>query len=168
MKVILYMATSLDGFVAKTGGDSSWVSDVDIPIFEQKIKESGCIILGHNTFKQFYGEFYPVKNVTNIVVTTSLENKNEDNVIYAESPEEAVEIAKSKNFDQVLLVGGGNTNGSFLKSSLVDEIFVDVHPFVFGVGIKLFGNFEGDIKLELLESRNLDKGQILLHYKVIK
>lgn len=168
MKVILYMAISLDGFVAKTGGDSDWVSDVDTPIFEQKIKDCGCIIVGHNTFKQFYGELYPVKGVMNIVVTKYSEVKNEEGVFFVKSPKEAASLAKSKNFEQVLLVGGGHINGSFMKEGLIDEIFVDVHPLVFGDGIKIFEGYEGDVKLELLESKNLDKGQILLHYKVIK
>lgn len=168
MKVILYMAISLDGFVAKTGGDSDWVSDVDTPVFEQKIKEFGCIILGHNTFKQFHSELYPIKGVTNIVISKSSEIKNEEGVFFVKSPEEAVNLAESKNFEQVLLIGGGHINGSFIKEGLIDEIFIDVHPFIFGKGIKIFEGFEGDVKLELLESKNLDKGQILLYYKVLK
>lgn len=168
MKVILYMAISLDGFIAKTGGDSDWVSDVDTPIFEQKIKECGCIIVGHNTFKQFHGDLYPVKDVVNIVVSKSPELENEKGVFFVKSPEEAILLARSKKFEQVLLVGGGTINGSFLKEGLIDEIFVDVHPLVFGEGIKIFEGFEGDIKLELVDLKSLDKGQTLLHYKVIK
>lgn len=168
MKVILYMAISVDGFIAKVGGDSDWVSGVDIPIFEQKIKESECIVVGHNTFKQFYGDLYPVKGVINIVVSKSPDVKNEEGVFFVKSPQEAVGLARSKGFEQVLLVGGGTVNGSFMKEGLIDKIFVDIHPFVFGEGIKIFEGFEGDVKLELLESKNLGRGQILLHYKVIK
>lgn len=168
MKVILYMAISMDGFVAKTGGDSDWVSDVDTPIFEQKIKECGCIIVGHNTFKQFYGDLYPIKGVVNIVVSKSSEVKNKGEVFFVKSPQEAVSLAKTKNFKQILLIGGGHINGSFLKDGLINEIIADVHPLVFGKGIKLFEGFGGDVKLELVDSKSLDKGQTLLHYKVIK
>ena len=168
MKVILYMATSLDGFIAKNGGDSNWTSDVDSKIFEQKIKEFGCIVVGHNTFKQFHGELYPVKGLTNIVVSKSSDGEKEEGVFFVKSPKEAIALAKSKDFEQIFLIGGGHVNGSFMREGLIDEIFVDVHPLVFGEGIKLFEGFGGDINLELLESKDLDKGQILLHYKVLK
>jgi dihydrofolate reductase len=161
------MAVTADGFIAKTNGDSDWVSDVDTPIFEKKIKDIGCIVVGGNTYRQFKGQVYPAKNALNIVVSNVLESK-EDGVFFVKSPREAIELVRLKNFDRVLLVGGGHVNGSFLKEGLVDEVFVDVHPLVLGKGIKIFEGFEGVVKLDLLEFKNLDKGQILLRYKVIK
>ena len=47
------MAISVDGYVAKKDGDSDWVSPVDSVNFEQKIKETGCLIVGRRTFDQY-------------------------------------------------------------------------------------------------------------------
>jgi len=52
MKVTLYMATSLDGFIAKSDMSTNWISDRDFEIFDNKMKEHGCIILGNTTFKE--------------------------------------------------------------------------------------------------------------------
>lgn len=161
------MAVTADGFVATKDGDSDWVSDIDTPIFEKKIKDIGCIVVGGNTYRQFKGQIYPAKNALNIVVSRSLVGNN-DGVIFVKSPKEAIKIAEENKFDQILLVGGGILNGSFLKENLIDEVIIDIHPLILGEGIKLFEGYDGNLKLEKISSENLDKGQILVHYKVIK
>lgn len=168
MKVILYTATSIDGFLAKKDGDSDWVSEVDTPIFEEKIKETGCIIIGNNTYKQFYQKIYPVKDVLNIVISSSDNPQFEDGVIFVKTPNEAIQKATDKGFNSVLIVGGGKTNGSFLDENLVDEIYIDIHLLILGNGIKVFDGFDGERKVELLDQQKLSNGQILLHYKIVK
>lgn len=169
MKVTLYMAISIDGFIAKRDGDSDWVSPVDSANFEQKIKEKGCVIVGRRTFDQYQGELYPVKDVTNIVLTSGPSPKAEiDNVIYAQSPSDAIKLAQTKGHDKALLIGGGITNGLFLKEGLVDEVFLSVHPLILGNGIKLFEDIETDIKLKFLDQKELGEGLTQLHYQVVK
>lgn len=163
------MAISIDGFIAKRDGDSDWVSPVDSANFEQKIKEKGCIIVGRRTFNQYQGELYPVKDVTNIVLTSDPSPKAEiDNVIYAQSPSDAIKLAQTKGHDKALLIGGGTTNGLFLMEGLVDEVFLSVHPLILGNGIKLFDGIETDIKLKFLDQKELGEGLTQLHYQVVK
>jgi dihydrofolate reductase len=162
------MATSIDSFIAKTDGDSEWVSEIDIPIFDKNIKEFGCIAMGGNTFRQFRGKYFPKKEALNIVITTKDLGTPEDGVVFAKSPSEALKIAEERGFERLLLIGGGIINGSFLKENLIDEIYLDVHPFVLGKGIKLFENFENRVNVEMISEEKLDNNQILLHYKIMK
>lgn len=169
MKVILYMAITANGYIAKENGDSDFTSEADGKSFEQKCKDAGCIVIGRKTFDQYNGEIYPMKNILNIIITSNKLNiKEEDNVIFAESPKKALEIAQEKGFGKVLIVGGGELNASFMKESLVDEIYLDVEPVIFGKGIPLFRPEDFEYKLELLEVNKLSKETIQLHYKVIK
>lgn len=168
MKITLYMAISIDGFIAKKDGDSDWVSPVDSANFEQKIKEKGCIIVGRRTFDQYQGDLYPVKNVTNIVVTSNSSLKSEGNVVYVQTPSEAIKVAEERGHKEALLIGGGTTNGLFFKAGLIDEIFLSVHPLVLGSGIKLFENAETNIKLEFLDQKEFGEGLTQLHYRVIR
>ena len=169
MKVILYMAVTTDGFIAKKDDDTAWVSDVDWKIFTKTVKDSGCIVMGRRTYEVSGGDF-PYKGAFNIVMTKDLklESSNNDVVFTNKSPREVIKLAQDKGYQKLLIIGGGSVNGSFMKERLIDEVFIDVHPFVFGTGIKVFESFEGDVKLELVDSKNLDKGQVLLHYKVLK
>ncbi|OGK15410.1 hypothetical protein A2690_05130 [Candidatus Roizmanbacteria bacterium RIFCSPHIGHO2_01_FULL_39_12b] len=169
MKVFLYAATSADGFIATKNGDSEWVSDIDAFNFESKIKEIGCIVLGRRTFDQYQGEIYPVADITNIVMTTNHSLlSTEENVIYAYSPDDALEKANNNGHNQVLVIGGGTTNGLFYKDNLIDEIFIDIHPLALGNGIKIFENVERADNLELINQKPLGEGQLYLHYKMIK
>ena len=168
MKVILYMAVSVDGFIAKKNGDSDWTSKIDSVIFERKIKEMGCLIVGRRTFDQFYGDLYPIRGVTNIVLTTNSSRKSEEGTIYATSPKEALRVAQEKGYEKVLLIGGGTTNGLFLKENLIDEIFLSVHPLVLSQGIKLFEKCDIGVKLKLLEVKQLKEDLVQFHYLVKK
>ena len=168
MRVVLYNAITIDGFIAKTDNDSEWVSEVDVEIFDKKIKEFGCIAMGGVTFRQFRGEYFPKKDVLNIVVTTGNMVDAEENVVFVKSPKDAVKIAEEKGFERMLLIGGGRVNWSFLKDNLIDEIYLDIHPFLFGKGVKIFEDYENRIDLEMIGEEKLKNNQILLHYKVLK
>ena len=165
MNTILYMSTSLDGFIAKKDGNSDWVSELDAQLFDAKVKEIGCILVGKTTYDQYQGDLYPISGVTNIVLTHQKVNDTE-NVCFASSPKEALAIAKDKGHSNVLLVGGGHTNGSFLKEGLINETIITVYPLILGEGIKLFENFGDQVNLEFIGSKELGEGLIQLRCKV--
>lgn len=169
MKVTLYMAVSIDGYIAKKDGDSDWVSEVDSINFEKKIEETGCIVVGRKTFEQFYDDLYPVEGVINIVLTSSptRQDKNK-NVIFVSSPQEALQVAKQKGHDKVLLIGGGRVNGAFIQDNLVDEVLLSVHPLIFGEGIKIFEHFGKQVDLDFVGSTEMEEGLVQLHYKIKK
>lgn len=170
MKITLYMAITIDGFVARKDGDSDWVSELDTAGFEGQIEEKGCIILGSKTYNQYLGELYPVEGITNIVLSksdSSIDQTNE-NVFVADSPENALEIAHQKGFEKVLLIGGGKVNGAFFAKNLIDEVCVVIHPLAFGSGIKLFEEAEGDLQLERKSVTEMDGELIKVWYTVVK
>jgi len=169
MKVILYSAISIDGFIATNDGNSDWVSEADLPSFKAEIQKAGCIVIGRRTFQQFTGQIYPVKNVLNIVMTRSQEKQQDyDNVIFtSNTPRQVIDIAKSKGYKSVLLVGGGHLNGSFLKEGLIDEIIVDIHPLILGEGIKIFEGVEGFHNFKKISLQALDQSLLLVKYKLL-
>lgn len=164
------MATSIDGLVATTDGDSDWVSEVDAASFEKEITQKGCIVVGSKTFYQFLHDLYPVDGVTNIVLskTKTSDDDMPENVCFAATPERALEVAAAKGHEQILLIGGGTTNAAFLKKKLIDEIIISVHPLILGQGIHLFEKFKEQVDLEQISSENLEEGLVKIVYKVIK
>ncbi len=167
MKVTLYNAISIDGFIATPDGNSDWVSEKDAEVFEKKCIEYGCIIVGRKTFEQYYGELYPMEGITNIVITTQKDMTfKEENVKIVQSVNEALEYTKTKNFQKVLLVGGGTVNGSFLKENHISEIILSVHPLILGNGVKIFQDTQTLTELELENVEKLDDNLVQLKYKV--
>lgn len=162
MKVILHMAVSVDGFVARANGETTWVSEADFALFDQRRKDAGCTVMGRTT----YDEVGSMDGITTIVVTHDPDaHKNTENTFFVESPSGAIELAQSKGHDNVLLAGGGATNGAFLKAGLINEIFLSVHPIALGDGTKLFGTETVETPLSLLDTEKHDDF-VQLHYRV--
>ena len=67
-----------------------------------------------------------------------------------------------------MVCGGGELNSSFMKENLVDEMYIDIEPLVFGKGIKVFADAVFEKKLELIETKKFSPNEIQLHYKVKK
>ena len=166
MKVTLYNAISLDGFIATPEGNSDWVSEFDAPHFQEEIKKSKCVVIGSKTFKQFEGEIFPIKEVLNIVMTKSstIESNCENVIITNSTPQAVIKLAEEKGFSSILLVGGGHVNGSWLSQGLIDEIIVDIHPLVLGKGIKLFESEAVFQNYEKVSLEELEQGLVLIKY----
>ena len=79
MKITLYIAVSIDWYIAKKNGDSNFVSQYDIPIFEKYINLSDAIIVWGTTFHQYFSEIYPIKWKANIVFWKNKENTSIEN-----------------------------------------------------------------------------------------
>lgn len=88
-----------------------------------------------------------------------------NNHLIAESPEEALNLLK--DFDEVIVAGGGILNNSFIEKNLVDEIYLDIEPIVITKGIPLFVGKEIEKDLKLIGQKKINDNEIQLHYKVI-
>jgi dihydrofolate reductase len=157
------MAVSIDGYVARANGETTWVSELDFELFDQRRKEAGCTVMGRTT----YDEVGSMEGITTIVVTRDPDaHRNTENTFFVESPSTALELAAARGHDKILLAGGGATNGAFLKAGLINEIFLSVHPIALGDGTKLFGTETIETPLTLLDTEKLDENIVQLHYTV--
>lgn len=171
MKVILYMAITINGFIAKENDDTSFVSEIEWDSFRNMIKSTGNMIIGSRTYEIMRdGEEF--KNLENIRVLVVSENANfktiADNHSIIKSPKDTLAILEKEAFNKVLVAGGGTLNASFMAENLIDEIYLDVEPVVFGKGIRLFKEDNFEAKLKLLGTKQLSDNEIQLHYQVLK
>lgn len=169
MKLVLMMAITLDGKIAKHSTQlADWTSQADKKIFVEETKNAGVIIMGKTTYETI-GR--PLPGRLNIVL-----DKNPDtsqniagSLEYTNlPPQELLTDLAKRGFEKVILGGGATINGLFLKENLIDEIWLTIEPKIFGEGLSLFKDADVDLELELLEVRNLDKNVIQVRYKVIK
>lgn len=127
--------------------------------------------MGKNTYIETskYG-YFPFPDALNIVVSNQeIENKWGDNVLITKkSPKDILNLLETKNFKTAFVAGGGQLNSSFLKENLIDEIYLDVEPLIFGKGIKVFSEADFEYDLKLMEVNKLNEDTIQLHYKILK
>ena len=167
MKVILLMAVTADGMIARDSMQRiDWTGKVDKKYFVHITRKSGAMIMGSKTFDTI-GKILPGRK--NIVMTRDKTRISRDeNLIFAsQTPGQIIKGLQAQGFESVALIGGSIVNTLFMKENLIDEIHVTIVPRFFGKGLSLF-NETLDIRLELMDIEKIDKGHILLKYRVKK
>lgn len=170
MKTILYMAITANGYIARKNDETPW-SKEEWESFFTKVKEAKNIVLGRKTFEMMKsnGNLAEIGNILIVVVSDKIKNDSDEaNCLFVNSPVRAVETLKEKGFTEAFVAGGGILNSSFMQEGLVDEIYLDIEPFVFGDGVRLFSENDFEENLELLAIKKLSKNVIQLHYSLIR
>lgn len=162
------MAMTINGMIARSDGTTGW-SDEDWESFLAMTKKVGNTVIGKNTYDMLLKERVILNKCLTVVMThdTSLQG-NEHTIFTNNKPVQVVKLLKAKGFDTVLLAGGGKVNSSFLKENLIDEVYIDIEPKIFGRGIPLFAEGEYEKTLKLLSVKKLNESTIQLHYNVVK
>lgn len=165
------MAITANGMIAKTDGNSDWVSLEDTESFIKHSRRAGVVILGRKAFELFDKNYpLPLNKGTHYVMTSKINmSSNNSTVKFTnKSPKELlIEIEKS-GINEVCLIGGQQTITQFMEKGLIDEIYLDIEPLIFGQGMPLFTPSDFETKLELLGVKNLSPQTVQLHYKVLK
>lgn len=179
MKASVFIATSLDGFIAREDGGIDWlpVPDTDTEGgedygYNEFIKSVDAMVMGRNTFELvvnfdewYYGEM-PVFVLTNQGVEIP-ENLRKTVSQMSGKPEDIVKELEKKGYRH-LYVDGGKTIQGFLNAGLIDQMTITTIPVLIGSGIPLFGPTNQDIHLKHAESRTSADGLVQHRYKVIK
>jgi len=177
IKVSVYIATSVDGFIARPDGDVSWLDEVE-PLeggddagFGDFNDSIDVMVMGWGTFEKVLEFEGPYGTKPVIVLSRSRTEVPEalrDRVsIDASTPRELVEKLSQEGYKRIYL-DGGKVIQSFLREGLVDDMTLTTIPVLIGEGIPLFGSLEKDIKLRLLESRSWDNGLVQSKYQVLR
>ena len=166
-KILVYIATSLDGYIARKNGSIDWLPESSESSYDAFYKSIDTVIMGKTTYDQVltFGE-YPYKDKKSFVFSKTRKN-NDDNVEFVSDIEKFVKDGFSGAGKNIWLVGGAKIIASFLKIGVVDEIITTIIPVLLGKGIPLFQNIENKINLELVKTEKYDQ-LVDLHYKVSK
>ncbi len=171
----VYIAQSIDGYIAGPNGELDWLDDIDNPEnndfgFAKFMKQIDAIVMGKNTFEkvQSFGMWPYSKPV--YVVSSSLnripESLNERAYLINSTPSEIISTLNEKGFTN-LYIDGGLLIQSFLASELIDKLIITTIPVLLGKGVSLFGRFDERVKLKLESSEVLVNQLVKSEYSVI-
>lgn len=159
------MAMTANGMIAKKNNETPW-SEEEFASYTGKVKEIGAFIVGNKTMPLFRESDFAAMGHPLTIVLTKGTHKSTDKTKYVNSPQEAYSILEKAGFNIALVTGGAETNTAFAKH--IDEIYLDIEPYMWGEGIPLFSPTDFEFDLELIDFKKLNKNTIQLHYKIIK
>ncbi len=169
MKTTIYEATTANGMIARKNGDMGFLSDMEWQGFMQMAYDVGNCIIGRKTFDVLLEKGKFPLNCFNVVLSKGKrDNKWPKTVAFCKSPKAALKLLAAKGFKEALVMGGGLTNTSFIKSRLADKIIVDIEPMLLADGIKLFEGKDFENKLKLEDAQKFSTDEVRLIYRVIK
>jgi dihydrofolate reductase len=161
MANILYMTVSRDGYIAGTSDETPW-NEASWDAFEQFVQSCDMVLLGRRTYEIMDTNSEFVEGPEYVVVTS---DKKLDTKGLRKIPiESALDMPEA---NQVGIIGGGELNGRLANLGVIQEIFLDIEPVDLYEGIKLFGTYGPQLKLEYLGSQKIGEAGVLRHYKVL-
>ena len=169
MKVILYMAISLNGYIADENGNEDFLSHENWEKFCGLARGCGNFIVGRRTYEAVknWGDgfgFDDLKGIKKVIISQDESYKLDDGYILASSPKDA--LLKLQEFDSVLVTGGSTINSAFIKDDLLNEIILNIEPALIGNGIPLFAKDSFYKKLEFVSLEQFKSGIVTLKYKI--
>lgn len=177
-KIIVYIATSADGFIARLDGGVEWLNrprppdNYEIGTFYESID---TILFGRKTYapfgfqkKKFKAPASPAK-IKNYVFTRNPPTYPVPGVEFVNEPisEFATRLRATPGKD-IWMMGGAGVIASFLDEGEIDEFIIHVIPTFIGEGIPLIAPRHRKVELELLSVRTWPDGVVRLHYAVLR
>ncbi len=173
MIVSLEMAMSPNGLIARENGQEDWLSSENWNDFLARARQAGNIVMGRETYElvtKLY-EDYNFDNVEcrhKVIVSKNKNFEAKTGYTVVNSPEDAIDYVERSGCKELLLIGGGKLNKSFIESNLADKISVTFEPYIIGRGRDFLAGGEYEVKLTTEKVEELSKGRVKITYKVNK
>lgn len=174
-KIKLYIAASIDGYIAYPDGGLDWLSEYPITPecnygYNDFYESIDSVIMGGKSYRDILNMdvIYPYKNKKSYIVTrnTNSQTSIEDVQFLSENIIETISSLKKQQGKDIWLVGGGVIISMLLDHNLVDEMIITYIPKILGDGIPLFPKIKNESKWQLLNSQSYNNGVLSVEYQI--
>lgn len=172
-KLSIFIATSLDGYIAKPNDDLSFLKLVEKEAEDYGYAEFTAnidtIILGRKTYdyvlKEIGNSHYDNGQRDVYVITRTARPSVGRTIFYTGKLTELVQQLKSDSGKDIYCDGGAEIINELLQHDLIDEFIISVIPIFVGKGTRLFKDNRPEQQLELVHVKSFETGLTQLHYK---
>jgi dihydrofolate reductase len=171
----VFIAISLDGFIARQDGDIEWLLQRDDPTedhgYAAFIADIDMIVMGRGSYEKVltldtWPYDRPVLVLSEQLADTPVPEALQDKVQFCNlTPKDAIEKLAGQNVRRVY-VDGGRLVQSFLREGLIVDMVITTVPVLIGSGRPLFGALIKDIDLRLVSSRSFPSGLVQSTYRL--
>ncbi|HVZ27364.1 MAG TPA: dihydrofolate reductase family protein [Rhizomicrobium sp.] len=173
-KIIVHIATSADGYIARPDGELDWLTGrpapegfYGLPEFARSVDAK---ILGRKTFEHSVrmGARFHAKD-RHFVFSRSAQGSAPPGVEFVTEPAGAfARRLRDQPGKTIWLMGGGGIIASFLDEGAIDEFILSVMPVFIGEGVPLIAPRHRLVPMKLRSATPFGDGVVQLHYEIQK
>ncbi len=162
-KVILYIAMSLDGYIAEKNGDVGWINGDGsepnaIGSYPKFYESIDTVVMGWNTYNQITTELspnnWPYEGRKSYIITNR-EKENEPEIVFVnEHLIELIEKLKKQSGKNIWICGGASIAQQLIKANMIDEFCFSIIPTILGEGIRLLPELQDELQIKLVKTEN--------------
>lgn len=166
----VFIATSLDGYIARTDGDIGWLlsrsENLGETGYDEFVATTDAIAMGRKTYEiGLTFDEWPYSGMRVYVLSSTLDPDSDDRVSIHCTLDDLLDTAQSDGVRHVY-ADGGRLITELLRRGLITELTITTVPVIIGSGLPLFGEIDDDISLELLRTTTLRRGMVQTVYQV--
>lgn len=171
-RVVLYIAVSLDGYIADRQGGVDWLVGHDGAgppdnWYETFIAGIDTVVMGSRTYRQIVEELtpglWPYEGMRGYVASGQARAKTEHVSFIGGDIVGFVQGLRGQEGKDIWLIGGADLVESFIQADAIDVYQITVIPTILGSGVRLFGAPSNTIPLQLWEHK-VEGGMVMLQY----
>lgn len=175
-KIVLDLATTLDGFIEGPDGEVDWCIMDDDMGFDSFLDSIDTVFYGRTSYDA-WGNYQPPPGAGDAEQQLWRNVHAKEKIVFSSRPlndadtrristnfEAQVRSIKQQPGKDIWLYGGARLVSSFIKAGLIDVYRISVHPVVLGEGKPLFQNLESRLNLQLVQSKAFRSGVVQLVY----
>lgn len=161
-KISLFIAMSLDGYIADSKGGVEWLKgqgedNENIDTYSEFVKDIDTVLMGWNTYHQIVTELSPSEWVYSnfkTYVFTHTERISSDKICFTDAnPVDLLKKLRTEKGKDIWICGGANIIQQLIYEDFIDQYYISVIPILLGSGIRLFENTKRELKLKLLRTQ---------------
>lgn len=170
----VFIATSIDGYIADKNGGIDWLHSIPNPNNEDMgyvefISNIDALVMGRTTFETVcsFDVDWPYDKPVFVLSNTLVEipeSHREKAFLIKGTLSEIIGQINKKGYNR-LYIDGGSTIRNFLKADLIDEMTITIIPIVLGGGSPLFSELPNELKFELVKTKTYLNHITQNHYK---
>ena len=173
-KISLFIAMSLDGYIADSKGSVDWLpgqgdDDDNVDAYSKFVKNIDTVVMGWNTYHQIVTGLSPdewvYQDFITYVVTHNPKESSDKIHFVNESPVNLIKRLREENGKGIWICGGANLIQQLVREDMIDCYYITIIPIILGSGIRLFGNADQAIKLRLLKTQSYNSMTDLVYIR---
>jgi dihydrofolate reductase len=173
-KFVVYIAASIDGFIARQDGAVDWLDDLPNP---NRIDHGyagfyagiDVVVMGRKTYEEILGFDvpWPYPDCKTFVITSqsAYEPTTPNTETIYTLNEKTIRHIQSKSKKNIWVVGGGQVVTSLINLNAIDEMILSIIPLVLGSGIRLFAGKPKETAFSLATTETFETGVVSLTYR---